>query len=61
MSTDTNDIFYVGSKAGIDDIDLLHKSTITKSFEIPSDSNAMMVGTVTLSGTVTVSGTLVII
>jgi lipopolysaccharide biosynthesis glycosyltransferase len=61
MSTDTNDIFYVGSRAGIDDVDILHKSEISKSFEIPSDSNSLMVGTVTFSGTVTVSGTLVII
>ena len=47
---DTNDIFYVGSKAGLDDVDLLHKSTITKSFTIPSDSNSLMVGTVTIDG-----------
>ena len=52
---DTNDIFYVGSKAG------LHKSTITKSFTIPSDSNSLMVGTVTFSGTVTIDGILVIV
>jgi hypothetical protein len=58
---DTNDIFYVGSKAGLDDVDLLHKSTITKSFTIPSDSNSLMVGTVTFSGTVTIDGILVII
>ena len=61
MSTDTNDIYYVGSRAGTDDVDVLHKSEITKSFVIPSDSNALLVGTVTISGTVTVEGTLVII
>jgi hypothetical protein len=61
MSTDTNDIYYVGSRAGTDDVDVLHKSTITKSLVIPSDSNALMVGTVTIEGTITVDGTLVIV
>ena len=61
MSTDTNDIYYVGSRAGIDDVDVLHKTTITKSFEIPSDSASVMVGTLTIAGTATISGTLVVL
>jgi len=61
MSTDTNDIYYVGSRSGADDVDVLHKAEITKSLIIPSDSNALMVGTVTISGTITVDGTLVIV
>jgi hypothetical protein len=61
MSSDTNDIYYVGSRAGKDDVDVLHKAEITKSFVIPSDSNALLVGVVTVSGTMTVDGTLVIV
>lgn len=61
MSTDTNDIYYVGSRAGADDVDVLNKAEITKSLVIPSDSNALLVGTVTVSGTMTVDGTLVIV
>ena len=31
MSTDTNDIYYVGNRVGVDDVDVLNKNEITKN------------------------------
>lgn len=61
MTADKNDVFYVGNKTGVDDVEVLNKSTITKNLVIPSDSNALMVGALTVSGTIIVDGTLVIV
>ena len=61
MSTDKNDIYYVGNRVGVDDVDVLNKNEITKNLVIPTNDNALLVGAVTVSGTVTVEGTLVIV
>lgn len=61
MSTDKNDIYYVGNRVGIDDVDVLNKNDISKNLVIPTNDNALLVGAVTISGTVTVEGTLVIV
>ena len=61
MSTDTNDIYYVGNRVGVDDVDVLNKNEITKNLVIPTNDNALLVGAVTVTGTVTVEGTLVIV
>lgn len=57
-----DDILYLGSEPGVDNVDCYHKKDLKRDIFIAGDSNAVFAGPLTVTGTMTVeSGATVVI
>ena len=62
MAKEIDDIIFVGSEPGVDNVDCYHKNDLKRDIFIEGSSNAMFAGPLTVTGTMTVeSGATVVI